>query len=94
MSAHEVSQAAKYLYGYSCNQIDYHQFTEIITRMYGNEDGHGGMFMSGRDMQSNINLILGKHGAETVYSIQNGESVGGKLKWIYNLEKNDGFIVE
>ena len=87
----DIRKAANHLYGHDYKKLKYCQFIEIITRLYGTEDENGFAVMYPDEMNSILDTILGKPDRDSCFDLKTASR--GLLEWIYDLEKNSGFII-
>ena len=88
----DIRKAAKHLYGDGHKKLKYNQFTDIITRLYGTENENGSVLMYPDEMNSILEIILGKPDCNLCFDLKTASR--GLLEWIYDLEKNDGYVIE
>ena len=87
-----IKAAVEYLHGPSSQYLTFHQFKDIIVRLYGDETPDGRTWLSGGKFRSTLKVILGGDGADAALLSEVPE-FKEKLRWIYDLQKEDGYIM-
>ena len=68
------------------------QFKSILARLYGDDDGNGGSYITGGKLKRIMTDVLGSNGYDAARFTEVPE-VRAKITWIYSISKQDGYLI-
>ena len=86
-----IKAAANHLHG-DVMYLNFGQFKDIVVRLYGDETPDGQTYMDGDKLRNTLKYILGENGSDAAL-LSLVPEFKEKLRWIYDLEKEDGYIL-
>lgn len=87
-----ITAAAKHVHGDDCSQLTLPQFKSILARLYGDDDGNGGSYITGGKLKRIMTDVLGSDGCDAAMFTESPQ-VQDKIRWIYSISKQDGYLV-
>ena len=87
-----ITDAAKQVHGDDCSQLTLSQFKSILARLYGDDDGKGGSYITGEKLTRIMTDVLGSDGCDAAMFTDDPQ-VQAKITWIYSISKQDGYLI-